>query len=232
MGLLRVGEAQIQALNRTSTLHMHPPPGDPKVSPFLTRRGLFIFIQAGYSVVMNELLELTFDVAVKRGLTLILTRDCAHETKTDLIASLILHGPLFVISGDEWLPAFALPRIIRGHTTEVREVMGRLYTVRSSTCYRLFDSLAGIPPEGEPILVMDFLHTFYDSDIPLRTRLFKLRECCRELKRLAFYRPVIVMTQEMEGEEYEKFIPALYSIADQTVTLDPELELVGQPALF
>jgi len=227
-----VGEAQIQALNRTSTLHMHPPSGDPKVSPFLTRRGLFIFIQVGYSVVMNELLEPTFDVTGKRGLSLILTRDRAHRIKTDLIASLILHGPLFVVSGDEWLPAFVLPHIIRGHTTEVREVMGRLYTVRASTCYRLFDSLAGTSLKGEPILVMDFLHTFYDSDIPLRTRLLKLRECCRELKRLAFYRPIIVTTQEMEGEEYEKFIPALCSITDQTITLDPELEHVGQPALF
>lgn len=181
---------------------------------------------------MNQLLKLPFDVAGKRGLTLILTRDSARRSKTELIASLILRGPLFVVSGDEWLPAFALPRTLRGHTTEIKEIMGRLYSVRASTCYRLFDSLAGIPLKGEPILVMDFLHTFYDSDIPLRTRLFKLRECCRELKRLAFYRPVIVVTQEREGEDYEKLIPALCSITDKTVTLDPELEPIGQPALF
>jgi hypothetical protein len=181
---------------------------------------------------MNELLKLTFDVTGKRGLTLILTRDSARKSKTELIASLILRGPLFVVSGDEWLPAFALPRILRGHTTEIQEILGRLYTVRASTCYRLFDSLAGISLKGEPILVMDFLHTFYDSDIPWRTRLFKLRECCRELKRLTVYRPVIVMTQEMEAEDYEKFIPALCSIADTTIHLDPELEPIGQPVLF
>jgi hypothetical protein len=206
--------------------------GDPKVSPFPTRRGLFIFIHTHYSATMNELLKLTFDVTRKRGLTLVLTRDRARKSKTDLIASLILHGPLFVVSGDEWLPSYDLPRIIRGHTTEIKEIMGRLSTARVSTCYRLFDTLAGIPLKGEPVLVLDFLHTFYDSDIPLRTRLFKLRECCRELRRLAFYRPVIVLTQEMEAEDYEKFIPALYSITDKTLTLDPELEPVGQPALF
>jgi hypothetical protein len=181
---------------------------------------------------MNELLKLTFDAARKRGLTLILTRDSARRSKTDLIASLILHGPLFLVSGDEWLPAFALPRILRGYTTQLKEIMGRLYTVRASTCYRLFDSLAGIPLKGEPILILDFLHTFYDADIPLRVRLFKLRECCRELKRLAFYRPVVVMAQEMESEEYEKFFPALCSITDKTLTLDPELEPVRQAALF
>ena len=206
--------------------------GDPKVSPFLTRRGLFIFIPTRYSADMNETLQLTSDVTGKRGLTLILTRDNARKSKTDLIASLILHGPLFVVSGDEWLPSYDLPRMIRGRTTEIERVLGRLYTARVSTCYRLFDSLAGIPPKGEPVLVLDFLHTFYDSDIPLRTRLFKLRECCRELRRLAFYRPVIVMTKETEAEDYEKFIPALYSITDKTLALDPELEPVGQPVLF
>ena len=181
---------------------------------------------------MNELLKLALDITEKRGLTLILTRDRARKSKTDLIANLILNGPLFVISGDEWLPAFALPRIIRGRTTEIKAVTSRLYTARASTCYRLFDSLANTASKGEPILVMDFLHTFYDADIPLRVRFFKLRECCRELKRLAFYRPVIVMTQEMGGEDYEKFSPALHSVADKTLSLEPELEQISQPALF
>jgi hypothetical protein len=206
--------------------------GTPKISPFLTRRGLFIFLPTRYSALMNELSNPTFDAAGKRGLTLILTRDSARRSKTELIARLILRGPLFVVSGDEWLPAFALPRILREYTTDLKEILRRLYTVRASTCYRLLDSLAGISPKGEPVLVMDFLHTFYDSDIPLRTRLLKLRECCRELKRLAFYRPVIVLTQEMEAEDYEKFIPALSSIADMTITLHPELEQIQQPALF
>jgi hypothetical protein len=79
---------------------------------------------------------------------------------------------------------------------------------------------------------MDFLHTFYDSDIALRTRLFRLRECCRELKRLAFYRPVIVLTQERESEDYEKFIPALRPIADEIFTLEPEPEQIKQSALL
>jgi hypothetical protein len=181
---------------------------------------------------MNKLLNLTIDIPKIRGLTLILTKDKARQSKTELIARLILSGPLFVLSGDEWLPSFDLPRIIRERTTEIKSVMSRLCTARTSTCHRLFDSLANIPSKGEPILVLDLLHTFYDTDVPLRVRLFRLRDCCRELKRLAFYRPVIVMTQEMAGEEYEKFIPALRSVSDKTFTLDPELETIKQPALF
>lgn len=181
---------------------------------------------------MDEIMKLAIVSTEKRGLVMILTQDRARKSKTDLIANLILNGPLFIVSGDEWLPAFELPHIIRRRTTEVKAILNRLYSVRASTCYRLFDSLANIPSKGEPVLVMDFLHTFYDADIPLRTRLFRLRECCRELKRLAFHRPVIVMMQERECEDYEKFIPALFPITDKTFHLEPELEQIKQPALF
>lgn len=181
---------------------------------------------------MNDITRLTIEKIKKRSLTLILTRDKARQSKTDLIARLILSGPLFVLSGDEWLPSFDLPRVIREHTTEIKKVMDRLYAARASTCHRLFDVLATMPSNGEPILVLDVLHTFYDTDVPLRVRLFRLRECCRELKRLAFYRPVIVMTQEVDADDYEKFIPALHSVSDQIFTLDPEPELIKQSALF
>lgn len=181
---------------------------------------------------MNDIIKLTIDITEKRGLFLILTRDRARKSKTDLIANLILKGPLSIVSGDEWLPSFALPRIIRGQTTQIKEIMDRLHTVRASTCYRLLDSLANTDSKGEPVLVLEFLHTFYDPDIALRVRLFKLRECCRELKRLAFYRPVIVMIQEMECEDYEKFAPAILPITDKTLTLEPEFEPISQPILF
>jgi|SRR5687767_2912763 hypothetical protein len=181
---------------------------------------------------MNKLAKLPTDITRSRGLALILTADKARAGVTELIANLILNGPLFVVSASEWLPAYELTRLIRKRTLEVRETLNSLYTVRASTCYRLLDSLANIPSNGEPILVIDFLHTFYNPDIPLRVRFHKLRECCRQLKRLALYRPVVVMTQELPAEEYEKFAPALYSIADKTFTIEPELEQTLQATLF
>lgn len=181
---------------------------------------------------MNKLSKLPTDITRLRGLALILTADKARTGVTELIANLILNGPLFVISASEWLPAYELTRLVRERTLEVRETLSSLYTVRASTCYRLLDSLANIPSNGEPILVIDFLHTFYDSDIPLRVRFHKLRECCRHLKRLALYRPVVVMTQELPVEDYEKFAPALHSIADKTFTIEHELEQTPQATLF
>ena len=181
---------------------------------------------------MNTLSNLPTDIARVRGLTLILTGDKARRNITELIATIVLVGPLFVLAASEWLPAYELTRTLRRKTPEVRQALNRLRTARASTCYRLWDTLIHLPLQGEPILVLDFLHTFYDPDVLLRVRLFKLRECCRQLKHLAFYRPVIVITQEMQTEDYEKFSPALLSIADKTLYLEPEPEHVRQAELF
>lgn len=180
------------------------------------------------------MVKLAVNITQKRGLTLIVTRDDARKSKTALIGSLILEGPLFTIAADEWLPSFALSRIVRRQAAKTTRIGGRLKTVRASTYARLLDSLICTPSRGEPILVLEFLHTFYDSDVPLRVRYFKLRECCRHLKRLAFFRAVIVMIQEMPVDEYGRFSAILRQVVDKTVYLVSEAEpgQIPQPALF
>jgi hypothetical protein len=193
---------------------------------------VFLFIDSGYSMGMNKLQHLTADLIQTLGLKLILTNDDARKSKSCLIATMILSSPLFIVAANEWVPAYGLTRVVRRETTNVSQVFARLQLTRASTCYRLLDSLVSMPKEGEPILVLEFLHTFYDADIPLRVRFFKLRECCRHLTYLARYRPIIVMAHEMQTEDYEKFIPALRSIANKTIYLEPELEQDIQPELF
>jgi hypothetical protein len=181
---------------------------------------------------MNTSILLPNSLTRSRGLYLILTADRARSGLTEMIATLILQGPLFVVAASEWLPAFELTRIVRRKTIAVRETLNRLRSARASTCYRLYDSLASLPINGEPILVLDFLHNFYDEDIPLPVRFFKLRQCCQELKRLAFYRPVVVVTRQLVVENCEEFIPILTSVADKTISIEPEIETISQPALF
>lgn len=182
---------------------------------------------------MSQLIKLTADILeTKRGLNLILTRDSVHPQLTDLIANLILSGPLFVVSASEWLPSQDLSRTIRRRSIHVIDIIGRLQLARASTCHRLLDILSNIPVAREPILVLDFLHTFYDSDVPLRTRFLQLRQCCQRLKRSALSRTVIVLIREMPTEDYQNFSPLLHAVEDRTVYLEPELKQDAQPALF
>jgi hypothetical protein len=181
---------------------------------------------------MNTLLVLPASITLSRRLFLITTESPEREKLTELIAALILRGPLFIVAARDWLPAFELTRKVRRQTRQVRETLNRLRTARSSTCYRLLDILASLPPNGEPVLVLDFLHTLYDPDIPLPVRFRVLRECCKHLERLALYRPVIVLTQELPIEEYPKFYSIVRAIADETLRIASDLEPASQPALF
>jgi len=181
---------------------------------------------------MNEILKLTQAITERQGVILILTKAKEQRRKTDLIYHLIVKGHLLVIAADEWLPGFALPQIIRRHGSRVKEVAKRLRTVCPTTHLRLMDSLSTISPKGEPMLVLDFLHPFYDSKVNFRLRFQVLRQCCNHLKRIATQRPILIMTQEMSGQDYEQFIPLLHSIAQKILYLEPESEAVLQDVLF
>jgi hypothetical protein len=181
---------------------------------------------------MNELLQPTAAIKQTHGLTLILTPDKARNGQTDLIAGLLLNDPLFIVAGGEWLPAFNLPRILRGRTLQIKHLTDRLRTARAATCYRLLDSLSNLPTQGEPLLVLDLLHTFFDPNVRLTFRFRVLRQCCDHLKRLASYRSVIVVMQELPLAEYEKFLPIVSSVAKKILTIEPEPIQALQPALF
>ncbi len=182
---------------------------------------------------MSQLIKLPADIfETKRGLNLILTHDNARPQLTDLIASLILCGPLFVVSASEWFPSHTLSRTIRRQSIHVKDITGQLRLARASTCYRLQDILSNIPAGREPILVLDFLHTFYDPDVLLRTRFLQLRQCCQHLKRCSSARTVIVLTRVMPTEDYQNFSPILHAVADRTVYLEPEHKQDAQPSLF
>jgi len=181
---------------------------------------------------MNNLLNLPTDLTHSRGINLIRTAKRAHTIFIDLIASLLLKGPLFVIAGSDWLPGLELARTIHRNTTDAKRVLNGLYTIRTSTCYELFDSLASRRSNGEAIFVLDFLYPFYDANIPAPIHFFKLSQCCRELQRLAFYRPVTVIATDTGVESSDDFVSVLTSVADRTFSLESELEKIKQITLF
>jgi hypothetical protein len=130
------------------------------------------------------------------------------------------------------MPAFALTSLIDSNGVDNERALKNLYMARACTCFELFESLASRRSNGEAILVLDFLHSFYDSEVPLSNRLLRFSQCCRELQRLAFYRPVTVTTTDSGVENADDFISVLTSVADRIFSPESELEPVKQIALF
>ena len=103
---------------------------------------------------------------------------------------------------------------------------------RAFTCYQLLDLIANICPDDEPLLILDFLNTFLNDDIPLPVRFRVLRQCCGYLQRLAFRKPVAVLVHERVVEDYAALYRILAQSADEVLRIAAEPERVCQPALF
>jgi hypothetical protein len=181
---------------------------------------------------MNALLNLPAATSPSRRLVLVVTTNPERENITELIAALCLRGALYVVAGCDWLPGYGLTRLIRHKTHEVKQTLNRVRIARAFTCYQLLDLVAGIRPDDEPLLILDFLNTFHNDDIPLPVRFRLLRQCCGHLQRLAFRKPVAVLVQERPVQDYAAFYPILAQSADEILHMEPEPERVCQPELL
>ncbi len=165
---------------------------------------------------------------------LAVTQDKAYPGITELIVRLALHGPFHLIAGGEWLPdQDTLRRSVRRHTVEVRETLDRLILGRPSTCLQLRDQLAQAETQDDLILILDFLHLFYDPDVDLSLRQRVLEQCCQSVGHLSRYKLVIALVQQLPLQDYELFFPILASVADEILEAQADAPSpVSQPSLF
>ena len=146
---------------------------------------------------------------------------------TELVAELAARGCLQVIAGSDWVPGYGLARALRRRTVDLGEALERVRLGRSFTCYQLLDLLETANPGPAPLLVLDFLHGFYDDDLPYAVRVHVLKECCGQLRRLSRRGPVGVIVQQTPTDDFGHFLPFLAEIADE-LRMPPQAEI--QPA--
>ena len=141
-----------------------------------------------------------------------------RETITDLITQLALHDSFHLIAGDEWLPdRDTLYRSVRRFTTDVQEILDHPVLMRPMTCLQLLDLLMKADLQNKPMLILDFLHHFYNADVELSLRDRILEECCQYTKRLSLSNSVVVLVPRLGTEEYKRFFPILAVIADEII---------------
>jgi hypothetical protein len=166
------------------------------------------------------------------GVQLVITDRHEKQTIVELIAASALRGPLCIIAGSEWLPSYMVAHSIRRSTVELGRVLNNVRLARAFTCYQLLDLLAAAPADGTPVLVLDFLHTFFTPDIPSSIRLRTLRECCHHLRQLAPHQPVTVFALREAVKDYEIFHRILAASADEVLQPVAEEATLWQHALL
>jgi len=146
-----------------------------------------------------------------------------HESITELIVALALRGTFNLIAAGEWLPdQNRLRRALRRQTVAVKETLDHLILVRPFTCFQFRDQLEQDNPKTHLLLILDFLHHFYNPDLDLSLRQRVLEECCRHVQRLSRSRHVIVLVQHLTVDEYLKFFPMIGSVADEILEAQEE----------
>lgn len=167
-------------------------------------------------------------------LLLVKTADRAREAITELIAQWILRSPFYLIAAGEWLPDHdELRYSLYRHTAAFDSVLDTLILSRPFTCLQLLDLLMEAEGQHKPVLILDFLHLFYDADVDLSLRYFTLEKCCQYTKRLSFSSPVAMIVPNLEIEDYRRFFPFVASIADEIMETAESPSLVAsQGRLF
>lgn len=157
-----------------------------------------------------------------------------------MVAHLALQGPLYVLDGGNTFQGYALARALRRQTSDIVEPMQRVLLSRAFTCYQvaaLFDTmLPGQDLRRYPVLVLDFLATFYDQDVRVPERRRLLRGCIRRLEALARRVPVAVWVRQRSvvPQEAISFLEMVQDAAGQTwyPSRRPVPPVLRQAALF
>lgn len=151
-------------------------------------------------------------------LLLIKTVDRAKESILELITQWILRDTFYLIAAGEWLPDHDdLRQAVYKYTPAFDEVLDRLILARPFTCLQLLDLLVEAERQKRPVLILDFLHLFYDQDVDLALRSSTLEQCCHYTKRLSLSQSVALLVPSLVIEDYRRFFPFVASIADEII---------------
>ena len=117
------------------------------------------------------------------------------------IARLAERGPVRVLDGGNQFNAYLVSRQLHGRPN----LLDRISISRMFTCYQVLASLEKAPELPMPLIMLDFLRTFYDESIPFHERRRLVLRCIPHLKRLSLMaggaisiHPPAVMSTEAE----------------------------------
>jgi len=185
---------------------------------------------------------------------LVIAPQAAWQGMLEMAARLSLRGALRVLDGGNQFNAYQVARALRRHTTDIERALGRIDLARVFTCYQMETLLLQAMPQIIPTLVLDFLSTFYDENVPFAERRRLVLRCAGYLRRLSARVPVVVSAQPAAppppGAYREKLhgfghgIPGgplgeraalldlLRRSADQVSEWEPPPPILPQPGLF
>jgi hypothetical protein len=104
-----------------------------------------------------------------------------RATMLTLIARLAERGPVRVLDGGNQFNAYLIARQLRGQPN----LLSRISISRMFTCYQVLAALEKASELPMPLVMLDFLRTFYDESVPFHERRRLVSRCIPHLRRLS-----------------------------------------------
>ena len=107
-----------------------------------------------------------------------------HSVSSTILTSLVHlahRRPLTVLDCGHQFDSTVVARIARGRV----ELVDRIQIQRAFMCEDATNLLKRTPTGSGPILILDFLNSFYDENVQIKRRRFLLEQCIQQLGRLS-----------------------------------------------
>ncbi|HLA07682.1 MAG TPA: hypothetical protein VJ022_09585 [Anaerolineales bacterium] len=155
-----------------------------------------------------------------------------HRRRKHLLATighLAKLTPLWVLDCGRQFDASVVARAAGGRA----EIMDRIRIQRAFICYEAVKLLEHVPAGVHPVLILDFLSTFYDENVKLHLRKFLLESSLRHFQRLSHGAGLTVTAQPPpDSAEALELFERLRSCASQVSTYEPPASDPQQMNLF
>jgi hypothetical protein len=138
--------------------------------------GVFILFNLLYALRMNEILNMH----PRQWNLLILPKQYRNRLLVAM-AHLAVNSPLIVLDCGRQFDSSIVARAAHG----CPEIIDHIKVQRAFICYEAVKLLERTPTGKAPILVLDFLSTFYDENVKMHTRKFLLESSIKHFQRLS-----------------------------------------------
>jgi hypothetical protein len=171
---------------------------------------------------------------VRGQILLVIAPHAAREGMLQLAAGLAVHSSLRVLDGGNQFNAYQVARAARRQKADIDTILERIFLARAFTCYQMEALLQGTQAHPFPTLVLDFLSTFHDENVPMAERRRLLQHCARHLRRLSQPAAVVITARPAGPDQPERveLLAGLRRCADAISEWEAPAAAAPQPLLF
>jgi hypothetical protein len=170
----------------------------------------------------------TFPIPTCNRILLVVASSADSGLLLELTARLALHSAPFVIDGGNTFQGYQLASLLKRRSPDYEAALERTQLSRVFTCYQMFALLSqtgldSSPPVSQPVInhpvvIMDFLASFYDQSVAVADRSRLLSGCIAHLRRLSRQVPLAVWVcrRDLVPPEGPSFLARLEAAAGQS----------------